>query len=281
MLMRHPNVMKVKKTLIIVDNLTETEKNRLGLIHKIQELYQEGIPIREIARMTGKNRNTVKKYLKGDPDNLCRSNKHSALEAFKDMIVKAVREGLTQTAIVKRLNETGYTGTASNARHYISSVAREYGMEIARYSNVSPKTADGTGTDRKPEADYITRKGIFNHIWMDIELTRWHHDQLWQRYPVLQEIELCTRQFREVFVKKSMPLLYLFMDRYKQSTIKELVSFANGLEKDLAAIENAVASPLSNGFVEGTNSKVKMVKRTMYGRCGKELLAAKLMYQAG
>ncbi|NFB73608.1 transposase, partial [Clostridium butyricum] len=33
----------------------------------------------------------------------------------------------------------------------------------------------------------------------------------------------------------------------------------------------------SNGFVEGTNSKLKMIKRTMYGRCSKKLLAAKLM----
>ena len=38
---------------------------------------------------------------------------------------------------------------------------------------------------------------------------------------------------------------------------------------------------LSNGFVEGTNSKLKMIKRTMYGRCGKELLAAKLILSNG
>ena len=50
------------------------------------------------------------------------------------------------------------------------------------------------------------------------------------------------------------------------------------MEKDISAVENAVASDLSNAFVEGTNSKVKMVKRTMYGRCGRKLLAAKLMY---
>lgn len=74
-----------------------------------------------------------------------------------------------------------------------------------------------------------------------------------------------------------MPLLYLFIDRYKNSSIKELASFANGLSKDIDAIENAVASELSNGFVEGTNSKLKMIKRTMYGRCSRKLLEAKLM----
>lgn len=95
---------------------------------------------------------------------------------------------------------------------------------------------------------------------------------------VLQEIEKCIREFREIFRTKKMPLLYLFIERYKNSSIKELASFANGLEKDISAVENAVASDLSNAFVEGTNSKVKMVKRTMYGRCSKKLLAAKLMY---
>ena len=42
-------------------------------------------------------------------------------------------------------------------------------------------------------------------------------------------------------------------------------------------MENSVVCELSNGFVEGTNSKLKMVKRTMYGRCSKAFLAAKLM----
>ena len=36
---------------------------------------------------------------------------------------------------------------------------------------------------------------------------------------------------------------------YKTSEIKELSSFANGLEKDISAVENAVSSDLSNRFV--------------------------------
>ena len=109
-------------------------------------------------------------------------------------------------------------------------------------------------------------------------LTSEHYEILWNKYSVLQEIEKCIREFREIFRTKKMPLRYLFIERYKNSSIKELASFANGLEKDISAVENAVASDLSNAFVEGTNSKVKMAKRTMYGRCSKKLLTAKLMY---
>lgn len=78
-----------------------------------------------------------------------------------------------------------------------------------------------------------------------------------------------------------MPYLYLFIEKYKNSDLKELSRLASGLEKDLSAVENAIASPLSNGFVEGTNSKLKMIKRTMYGRYGKELLTAKLILLNG
>ena len=50
------------------------------------------------------------------------------------------------------------------------------------------------------------------------------------------------------------------------------------LKRDMDAVENAVAYVYSNGFVEGTNSRLKMIKRTMYGRCRKQLLEAKLRY---
>ena len=40
---------------------------------------------------------------------------------------------------------------------------------------------------------------------------------------------------------------------------------------------NVVVSDLSNGFVEGINNKIKMVKRVMYGRCKLPLLKAKLI----
>ena len=73
-------------------------------------------------------------------------------------------------------------------------------------------------------------------------------------------------------------LLYLFIDKYKKSKVKELRSFAKSLENDMDAVENAVAYDYSNGFVEGTNSRLKMIKRTMYGKCNRELLEAKLRY---
>lgn len=268
---------KVKKILSDVEKLTDAELARRKLIEQIQNLYKDKVSIREITRITGKNRNTVRKYLVGDPEILCRSNVHGYLERYSNFIIKSIQSGLTQTAIARKLKKLGYTGTLANARQYTRKIATLSGLQITKYNNGQTKYNDDGS--KKQELDYITRKGIFNYLWMNGELTAKHRDFLWRQIPILWEIECCIKEFRECFTRKNLSLLYLFIERYKRSQIKELYSFAHGLENDISAVENAVASDFSNGFVEGTNSKLKMVKRTMYGRCSKQLLEAKLMYR--
>lgn len=70
-------------------------------------------------------------------------------------------------------------------------------------------------------------------------------------------------EFRKLSSKKSLPLLYPFINHYKTSEIKEIFGFANGPNNNISAVENVIASDLSNGVVKGINSKLKMVKRTM------------------
>ena len=260
-----------------MDNYTESERKRHQLITEIQGFQKSGLSIRKIAKITGKQRQTIKKYLDGDPDVLCRSKKRSQLELCTDEIIKGIKAGLTSSAIGKQIQKKGYKCTLSNIRQFITTIAEQHELEISKYkSKIHPNES---GKDKKTPVDYVTRKGIFNHLWMNIRLTPAHREFIWNTNKSLFELEYCIRDFREIFEKKSMPRLYLFIDRYKNSSIKEIASFALGLEKDLAAVENAVASPLSNGFVEGTNSKVKTIKKAMYGRCSKLLLSAKLMYR--
>ncbi len=144
-------------------------------------MHQKGASVCGIARITGKDHHTVKKYPEGDPYNLCRSNKQGALDAFKGFIAKAIRDGKTQSCIARKLKKMGYGGTASNAGRYIRFVAREYGLGMVKYSNSYPETKDVAAKGKKPQFDYVTRKGIFNLFWMGLELTQWHHGQQWQR----------------------------------------------------------------------------------------------------
>lgn len=258
-----------------MDNLTDAEKKRLQLIHEIQDMAKVCKNKSEISRKFNLNNATVNKYIQGDPEILCRSNKRSSLDQYKNFIIKSISEGTTQSEVARQVKKLGAITCIGNIRSYVISVVKQYHLNVTKYVS-SPSGSIATA---EIKAEHITRKGIFNYLWMRGELTSEQHEFLWDKYNVLSELEICIREFRDVFSQKNMPKLYLFIEKYKHSVIKELASFANGLEKDLDAVENAVASELSNGFVEGTNSKVKMVKRTMYGRCGKKLLSAKLMYE--
>ena len=52
------------------------------------------------------------------------------------------------------------------------------------------------------------------------------------------------------------------------------------MRKDHAAVAAAITSPWSNGQTEGQITKLKLVKRQMYGRGKLDLLEARLVAQA-
>jgi transposase len=58
--------------------------------------------------------------------------------------------------------------------------------------------------------------------------------------------------------------------------------FARTLLGDLDAVRNGVTEPWSNGQTEGQISRLKTLKRAMYGRAGIDLLRARMLpFEAG
>ncbi len=56
-------------------------------------------------------------------------------------------------------------------------------------------------------------------------------------------------------------------------------SFAKGIRADFGAVRAALTEPWSNGQTEGQITKLKLVKRQMYGRAKLDLLRARLVAQ--
>jgi len=92
-----------------VDNLTDGEKKCLQLIQQIQEMHKEGLGIAEIARRTGKDIGTVKKYREGDPIILCRHGRKgkSKLDPFRDIIIEELKAKIHQADIIRHITEKG------------------------------------------------------------------------------------------------------------------------------------------------------------------------------
>lgn len=265
----------VKKILKTVDNFTEAEETRLKLIYKIQEMKNNSYSISEISRLLGKDRRTIKRYIQGDPNDLC---KHSRKRnnSYETKVINLINNGYIEKQIVGILLSEGYKLSTSNARHMIRKVVKDNNLTINKYSPVSNSIKTKNGAMDK-EYTYLKRSYIFDYLWMDAELPEKEKGYIYANYPKIFSFKKFIMEFRELFERKSLSLLYIFIDKYINIDINELSSFVKGLLRDIEAVENSVCSDLSNGFVEGTNSKLKMIKRTMYGRCSQRLLEAKLM----
>jgi len=263
-----------------VDNPHQFHNKRYQLILQIQKFVKEGCSNREIARRLSISRNTVSKFKEGNPELLCKYGiRQSKLDGYHGYIVECLKNGYSKSKTIKSIYEHGYTGGKTNAFDYLKKVELECGInfELQPYIRTMTESLKYKTGSKGKDRDYITRNGVFRYLWMDGSLATEHRKCIFEQYPILYRIQKCIKEFRNIFELKNVPRLYLFIDEYKKSELNELKSFANGLGRDIDAIENAVAYEFSNGFVEGTNSKLKMVKRTMYGRCNRPLLSAKMM----
>lgn len=271
----------VKKIAADVDNFPNYSEKRYQMICQIQRFLNEGCSYREIARRMRVGRNTIAKYRDGDPMELSMYGvRQSKLDPYYDFIVQCLKSGWSKSKTVKAVYEKGYAGSKSNAFGYLVKIEEKLNKQFTPQPYIRTMTEGlkyRTGSCGK-DKDYITREGIFRYMWMNTELTEEHKRYILNQYPHIYELHNCIKEFRRIFEERKVPLLYLFVEKYSKSEIKALRSFANGLSRDIDAVENAVAYDYSNGFVEGTNSRLKMIKRTMYGRCGKRLLEAKLRF---
>lgn len=92
--------------------------------------------------------------------------------------------------------------------------------------------------------------------------------------PQLIEAREVVAAFQAMIRKKSLADLEPWLERARSSLV---AAFANGVAKDWAAVSAAISSPWSNGQTEGQITKLKLVKRQMYGRRKIDLLQARVI----
>jgi len=68
------------------------------------------------------------------------------------------------------------------------------------------------------------------------------------------------------------------MEEAKDSEIPQLKAFAVKLRQDIEAVVAAVVMPYSQGQTEGRINKLKLIKRSMYGRGKFDVLRKRVLY---
>ena len=87
-------------------------------------------------------------------------------------------------------------------------------------------------------------------------------------------------RFRRLIVRRSVRELDQWLTDAGSSGLRPFASLARGIQGDYAAVANGLNLPWSTGPVEGTVTRVKLIKRAGYGRASTRLLRRRLISAA-
>jgi transposase len=102
-----------------------------------------------------------------------------------------------------------------------------------------------------------------------------------ERCPDLATVRRLVRAFAELLSERQGGLaLGSWLTEASGCGLGPLANFACGLRRDLAAVTAAVTLAWSSGVVEGNNTRIKLIKRMMYGRAHVDLLRKRVLLTA-
>jgi hypothetical protein len=95
--------------------------------------------------------------------------------------------------------------------------------------------------------------------------------------PSAHELRRLALKFRSLLRLHAPSRLDAWLDGAIRSGFDYIAGYATRIRRDLDAVKAAIATPWSNGALEGHVNRLKVIKRQMYGRAGFELLKARVL----
>jgi transposase len=96
--------------------------------------------------------------------------------------------------------------------------------------------------------------------------------------PTVELAYTLAQRFIRLMLMHQATQLENWISTCTSSGITDLETFAVGLQKELSAIQAAFTLSYSTGPVEGQVNRLKLIKRSMYGRGGFALLRRRVLY---
>ena len=250
--------------------LSAAEKKRwAGWQHRdevngtVRSLHGQGHSIKGIVRTTGVSRQTVRRILAGTRDDVFRS-RETTLDRWAGRLSAEWDGGCRNGAeLWRRLREAGYGGSQR--------VVTEWATRRRRAIEAPPERPGSLTT--MPPARTIARLLTSERDCRSAEGLR-VRVAVETACPEIAAARNMLDRFRTmVAAKKAEDLTPWLQD----AGGGELASFASGVRDDEAAVRAAIIEPWSNGQTEGQVTRLKLVKRQMYGRADVDLLRARMV----
>lgn len=255
-------------TAVVPGRLVTRTIERHAAVHA---LLDAGRSLSAVGRELHLDLHTVRRFARAaeveDLLGKARLRRDSVLDEFKTYLHQRWNEGVTNAeALTQEIVALGYRGSDKTVRRYLHPL-RAAGAPAPSPVPLPPTVRQVTGwlTRRPqdlPDPDVKTLQAIT------------------ARCPALAATYDLVREFAMMLTLRQGEHLGNWMDRVEAEGEPELRAFTTGLRRDLAAVTAGLTLPQSSGAVEGNVTRVKAIKRQMYGRAGFDLLRRRVLIPA-
>ena len=248
-------------------------------------LRQEGCNAVEIAQRLGMTTRTVQRWVRHFRQDSQRRKRPSAFDRFAPYVWQRWQTGCRNgLRLWEELVALGYPGSDRSVYRFLKMLRNGFVPVFTEEATPTPPAIETSSPERPPPA----RLDAFTLTQMKWFLVR---DQSRLEEPeVAQLIWLCQAQstlatlydlvqrFRRLLQQRQGALLEGWIADCQASGIPELAQYATGLMREYDWVVAGITHPASNGPTEGANTKLKLIKRTMYGRAGFPLLRHRVLH---
>lgn len=263
------------------------------IVHEdVRRRHLAGETLQAIGRATGLARGTVRKYAHAEsfPERATRRPNPSRLDPYLAYLERRMAEGFENAmALWREIRGQGFAGSHRQVHRFVAEQRAVPARRTARkwLLCAAPVSAEVNRRTPIPSPKQLAwflvqpiatlpshAASALGRIRQDAEAMR--ASDLARRFTTL--VRACGVNGDRP--SDATAVLDAWLADARTCGITALESFAAGLAQDGAAVRAALTTPWSNAQAEGQISRLKMLKRTMYGQAGFALLRRRIILAA-
>jgi transposase len=230
-------------------------------------MHAAGVSISDMSRQLGADRKTLRHWLQARAaPSWCKAQRGSILDRHRATLERRWAEGCHNAVrLWRELASAGFSGRPSTVRAWAT--------EQRRRDPAASLPGAARGQIWQPPTLRRTTRLLMAGGELLSDTDRIFAARLLE-VPALQATVAAAKRLARLLRRKADDRLEEALD---EAAASPLTSFVAELRKDIAAVRAALELPWTTSPVEGQINRLKMIKRTMYGRAGFELLRARVL----
>jgi len=238
---------------------------------QVKDAQARGLNRRQVARETGLSLPTVRLWMEADvlPPERRGYRRDGKVDPYGPYLLRRLAEGCTnQTLLWQEITAQGFVGTRSLVAKWVR--AHRDGL-------LAPADAPGPKLPGAQHLAWLVLRAADDEGLAEDDRALW--EQL-RQHDGLAWVQGIVARFAAMVRGRQVDALDPWLADCRAGSISEVRNFAASLEKDGAAVRAALTLPWSNGLTEGHINKLKLIKRSAYGRMKLDLLRQRVLHAA-